>query len=72
MQKAIEADEMLMTVYPKIRGVPEQKKKELYHNELTKIVNENKSIDNARKGVKTLLELNELEEHRQTMHTLKQ
>ena len=33
-------------------------------------MNENKSIDNARKGVKTLLELNEIEEHRQAMQTL--
>ena len=45
----IENDDTLMAVYPKIKGVPPERKKEHYRNELSKIVNENLARDKAHK-----------------------
>ena len=45
----IETDDTLMVVYPKIKGVPPERKKEQYKNELSKIVTENLARDKVKK-----------------------
>ena len=40
--RMIETDDTLMTIYPKIKGVPEQRMKQHMKTELTKIINSNK------------------------------
>ena len=45
----VKNDDTLMAVYPKIKGVPVERKKEHYRNELSKIVNENLARDKAQK-----------------------
>ncbi len=45
----VQKDDTLMAVYPKIRGVPDQRKKEVYKRELSKIVDANRDVDDARK-----------------------
>ena len=45
----IETDDTLMVVYPKIKGVPPERQKEHYRNELSKIVTENLARDKVKK-----------------------
>ena len=59
MNKLVEEDDTLMTVYPKIRGEPEQRMKERYLKALGKIVKENKDVDDARKKFEKLSKDNE-------------
>ena len=45
----IENDDTLMAIYPKIKGVSAERKKEQYRNELSKIVSENLARDKEQK-----------------------
>ena len=46
-----------MALYPKIKGIPDQKRKELYKTELSKLVEANNEQDSSmRKTKKALIE----------------
>ena len=49
LNKMVEEDDTLMAVYPKIKGVPDFRKKEVYRRDLSKILTENRDHDQARK-----------------------
>lgn len=48
-----------MAIYPKIRGIPEQRMKDHYRKELAKIRTVNKDADETRKEIVKLTALNE-------------
>ena len=48
-----------MAVYPKIKGIPEQKKKDHYRKELAKIHTVNKEADETKKELSKLMNFNE-------------
>lgn len=57
--RQIEEDDTLMAIYPKIKGIPEQRMKAHYRNELGKIHTMNREANDTRKELSKLMSQNE-------------
>ena len=57
--RTVEEDDTLMAIYPRIKGIPEQRMKEHYRKELGKIHTVNKDQDETKKELVKLMTMNE-------------